>query len=303
MPMPAPGVSLEDKGRVTQLLLNAGATINELNAVRKHLSAVKGGRLAVAAHPAEMLVLTISDVVGDPLDTIASGPCAPDTTTFQDAVEVLRKYNVWRRVPDTVQSVLSKGLKGEITETPKEGDSVFRKVTTRIIGNNMTACSAAKAFLRKHDFHVSILAGGLQGEARHAGAFLASSAKEADASGKSVKKPAALIVGGETVVKVLGKGVGGRNQELVLSAALNMSPIHRFVAASMGTDGVDGPTEAAGALIDSQTLNRAAAKELRPEYYLENNDSHSFFASLGDTIVTGPTGTNVNDIAIFLLLP
>ncbi|MBI4258097.1 MAG: DUF4147 domain-containing protein, partial [Thaumarchaeota archaeon] len=271
MPMPAEGVTLEDKGVVTQMLLDSGATINELNAVRKHLSAVKGGRLAVAAHHAETLVLTISDVVGDALDTIASGPCAPDSTTFQDAIGVLKRHNVWQKVPERVRNVLSKGLKGEISETPKKGDAVFKRVTTLIIGNNLTACSAAREALEEKGFNTLILTSRLQGEASHAGILLASIAKEADASGNPIKRPAALIAGGETVVKVVGKGVGGRNQELMLSAALSMTNVEMFAAVSMGTDGIDGPTGVAGALIDSQTITRARALSLNPGSFLENN--------------------------------
>ncbi len=302
MPFPVEGIALEDKHLVTKMLLEAGASIWELNAVRKHLSAVKGGRLA-AAHSAEMLVLVVSDVIGDPLDTIASGPCAPDATTFEDAVAVLQRFRLWSRVPEEVRSVLSRGLKRELAETPKEGDPVFSRVHTAIIGNNMTACRAAKEALVARGFNTLILTTRLQGEARQAGVFLASVAAEAHVSGNPVRRPCALVAGGETIVRVTGRGVGGRNQELILSATLKTIHMGRFAAASMGTDGADGSSSAAGAIIDSYTFERAKALGLSAEAFLDGNDSYSFFSGLGDTLITGPTGTNVNDITVFLLPP
>ena len=302
MPLPAPGLRLEDKQLITRMLLDVGATINELNIVRKHLSGIKGGRLAEAAHPAQVLALIISDVVGDPLGTIASGPCAPDPTTFRDAIGVLRKYGLWRKAPHGVRRVLSEGLDGEVPETPKPGAPVFKRVETAIVGNNMTACAAAEEKLRGIGFNTLILTTRLQGEARQAGAFLSSVVHEADVSGRPIARPAALICGGETTVRVTGKGTGGRNQELMLSVALQTAGLTRFAAVSMGTDGVDGSSRAAGAIVDSTTIARSRARRLDLRGFLGENNSYAVFSSLGDALVTGPTGTNCNDITLFLLM-
>jgi glycerate 2-kinase len=302
MPMPREGLSLEDKREITNLLLNSGAAINEVNAVRKHLSAFKGGWLAKKAYPATVLNLVLSDVVGDPLDAIASGPTVPDPSTFADARRVLEKYGLWETAPASVRKVLSDGANGAIEETPKSGDAVFKKVHSLVVGNNRVASLAALERLKSEGLNTVLLTATLEGEAAQVGKVLASVAREVTVSGNPVPRPAGIVVGGETTVTVTGKGIGGRNQELTLSAALMLKDIKDCVVASLSTDGVDGPTDAAGAIADTCTLQCAERLELMPELFLEDNDSYSFFSKLGDLIQTGQTGTNVNDITVIVLL-
>jgi len=303
MPLPAEGISLQDKKNVTNMLVNRSpATIEEINAVRKHLSVLKGGQLARLAYPATLISLILSDIVGDPLGSIASGPTAPDPTTFNDAVAVLKRYNLWADVPEPVHKRLEAGLRGDIPETPKPGDKVFDKTHNIIVGNNRLAASAACREAQKHGLHTLLLSSLIEGEARHVGTAYAGIAKEVVASGHPVQKPAAIIAGGETTVTVTGEGRGGRNQELTLSAALKMIGLKGAVIASIGTDGLDGPTDAAGAVVDGQTFNRARCMGLNPLDYLKKNDSYTFFKKLNDNIITGPTKTNVNDLAIIVVL-
>ncbi len=302
MPQPRKGVSLEDKRKVTDALLKCGATITEINTVRKHISALKGGWLAKEAYPATVVNLILSDVVGDPLDFIASGPTVPDTTTFHDAVEILRRYGLWDKVPHSVRKVLSDGEKGLIPETPKPGDKVFTKVHNIVVGNNFTAAEAAYDTFKKANVNVLLLTSTLEGQARDVGTVLASMAKEIVASGNPVSKPAALIAGGETTVTVMGRGKGGRNQEIALSAALRIGNLDVVVIASASTDGVDGPTDAAGAIVDGKTVGRAHDLGLNPRVFLANNDSYMFFSKLGDLVFTDPTGTNVCDVAVVVAL-
>lgn len=301
MPLPRGGVSLSDKRRVTEALLRSGATINEFNAVRKHISDFKGGWLAKKAYPATVFSLLLSDVVGDPLDVIASGPTVPDTTTFGDAVKVLKKYRLWREAPESVKKVLLEGEKGLIPETPKADDEAFKKVHNIVVGNNRSACMAAYSNLRNAGLNTLLLTSRMEGEARHMGTMLAAIAREISASGSPVARPAALVIGGETTVTVVGGGVGGRNQEIALGAALKMDGIDGAAFASINTDGIDGPTEAAGALVDGKTLLRSQEAGLNAEDFLANNDSYTFFSKLGDLVFTGPTGTNVNDISIVIV--
>jgi len=299
MPLPAAGITLQDKQELTESLLKCGATIDEINAVRKHVSGLKGGQLAKAAHPATLVSLILSDVVGDPLDTIASGPTAPDTTTFNDAISVLKKYNLWKNmVPKTVTKWLEAGLRGKIPETPKPGDEVFDKTHNVIVGNNRTAALAACQEAKELGFNSLLLSSMVEGEARHVGTTYAGIMKEILDSNNPVPKPAVVIAGGETTVTVTGCGKGGRNQELVLSASLKIEGLRGVAIASIGTDGVDGPTDAAGAIADGQTIIRARDKRLDPKEFLMNNDSYHFFSKLGDLIFTGPTGTNVNDLTV-----
>lgn len=302
MAYPHEGISLEDKRRVTEILLKCGAKIDEINAVRKHLSRFKGGRLAKAAYPATVISLMLSDVIGDPLDVIASGPTVPDTTTFRDAINVLKKYGVWGAVPETVRKLLLDGESGLIEETPKVGDPCFKKVHNFVIGNNRLACMAAVDELRKEGLNTLLLTAYMEGEARVVGSFLGSIAKEVITSGNPVGRPAGIVAGGETTVTVTGSGKGGRNQEIALSAAFRISGIESVVVASFSTDGVDGPTDAAGAIADGSTLRRSRELGLDAERYLLNNDSYTFFKQLGDLIFTGPTGTNVNDVTIIVVL-
>jgi len=302
MPSSQSSISIEDKRELTQALLKSGATIREINTVRKHISDFKGGWLAKKAYPATLVSLILSDVVGDQLDFIASGPTVPDSATFVDSRKVLEKHGLWDIAPSSVRKVLSEGEKGLIAETPKVGDSAFEKVYNVIIGNNRSAILAACECLKSAGLNTFLLTLPLEGEARNVGTMLAAVAREILASGNLVPKPLAIIAGGETTVTVTGKGLGGRNQELALSAALNLRDVNAVVVASLSTDGVDGPTDAAGAVVDEKSLERAAKLKLNPEEYLAENDSYRFFSKLGDLIFTGPTGTNVNDISLIIIL-
>jgi glycerate-2-kinase len=302
MPLPHGEISIADKREITDALLRCGATINEINTVRKHISDFKGGWLAKKAYPATILNLILSDVVGDPLDFIASGPTVPDSTTFSDAVKVLKKYGLWDKAPASIKKVLSNGEKGVIPETPKANDEAFKKVFNIVVGNNRLASKTAQENLKSEGLNTLLLTTTLEGEARHVGTMLASIAREISVSGNPIPKPAAIIAGGETTVTVTGKGKGGRNQEIALATALKISGVDGTVLASISTDGIDGPTDAAGAMADGKTLARAASEGLNPEEHLAENDSYNFFAKLGDLIFTGPTGTNVNDISIMIVL-
>jgi glycerate 2-kinase len=295
MPAPAPPITLEQKQEVTQLLLGAGASIGELNAVRKHLSLLKGGQLARAATPARVLTLLLSDVIGDPLDVIASGPTVPDPTTFSDALDVLARRHVADRVAPGVIERLQAGARGEIPETPKPGEPLFTSVTHVVIGNNrLVVDSAARAAERLG--LTPVIATALEGEAREAASMLVARAR-------SLSPPACLIAGGETTVTVRGSGLGGRCQEFALAAALALEGDDGVTVLAAGTDGTDGPTDAAGALVDGKTLERARAAGLDPDRSLADNDSHTLLAASGDLVVTGPTNTNLLDLYIALHVP
>ncbi len=298
MPLPAKEIDLQVKQKVTSLLLKSGANIREINAVRKHLSAVKGGRLAERLSPATVLSLIISDVVGDDIGSIASGPTAPDETTYQDAKLVLENYALWRKIPVSARTLIEKGTRGRLAETPKSNSDIFDKVHNVIIGSNKISCAAAASFLRKAGFRTLLLSTRIRGEARHVGSVVAAILADSQENQIPVRTPAAIVAGGETTVTVHGNGVGGRNQELVLSAALGISGLESVGIASIGTDGVDGPTNAAGAIADGNTVRRGLKLGLDANAFLQNNDSHNFFKKLNDLIITGPTGTNVNDIII-----
>jgi len=302
MPLPRDKITIDDKREITNALLKCGATINEINTVRKHISDFKGGWLAKKAYPATILNLILSDVVGDPLDFIASGPTVPDSTTFSDAVKVLRKYDLWDKAPTSIKKVLSDGEKGLIPETPKANDEAFKKVFNVVVGNNRLASMKAQEYLKSKGLSTLLLTATLEGEARHVGIMLASIAHEIFTSGNPIPKPAALIAGGETTVTVKGKGIGGRNQEIALAAAQKVNNLNGVIVASISTDGVDGPTDAAGAITDGKTLSRASNIGLAPEKFLAENNSYNFFLKLGDLIFTGPTGTNVNDISMIIAL-
>jgi len=302
MPLPRRGISLQDKIMVTDQLLKSGATIDEINAVRKHISDFKGGWLAKKAYPTTVVNLILSDVIGDPLDSIASGPTVPDTTTFRDATKILKRYLLWSRVPESVREVLLKGEKGLIPETPKADDETFKKVHSFIVANNRSASLAAYKRLEGDGLNTLFLTSQLEGEARHVGTVLATIIKEITKSGKPISKPAGIIAGGETTVTVTGDGKGGRNQELVLSSSLKLEGLEGIAIASISTDGVDGPTDAAGAIADGQTVTRARNIRLDPMEFLINNNSYSFFSMTHDLIFTGPTGTNVNDLTAIVVL-
>ncbi len=300
MPLPAAGVGIRDKQEVIRLLLASGAGIGEVNTVRRHLSRVKGGRLAERLYPATILSLIVSDVVGDRLEDVGSGPTAPDPSTYADARRVLEKYRVWRKIPKTVQGIIEKGMAGLVKETPKPGSEIFRRVHNIVVGDNRKPCAAAAETLREKGYRTVILTRRLEGEARQVGQVLSSILTGLNQDRFSLRHPLALVAGGETTVALKGTGFGGRNQELVLAAALGIQGLSNVVVASVGTDGFDGPTDAAGAVADGSTVRRALKKGLDPKGFLENNDSYSFFKELEDLIITGPTGTNVNDITVAL---
>jgi glycerate-2-kinase len=302
MPLPRGEISLSDKREITNALLKCGATIKEINTVRKHISDFKGGWLAKKAYPATILNLILSDVVGDPLEFIASGPTAPDSTTFGDAIKVLKKYGLWDKAPVSIKKVLLDGEKGAIPETPKSSDEVFKRVFNVVVGNNRSASLAICEQMKKDNLNTLLLTTTMEGEARHVGTLLATIANETFSYGNPIPKPAGIVAGGETTVTVTGKGVGGRNQELALAAALKLEGVDGVVLASLSTDGVDGPTDAAGAIVDGKTLARARKAGLAPQEYLAENNSYKFFAELGDLIFTGPTGTNVNDITVIVVV-
>ena len=301
LPALAPGVTLQDLQTLTQLLLACGATINEINTLRKHLDQVKGGQLARLAYPAHLATLIVSDVVGSPLDVIASGPTVPDSTTFSDAYAVLERYNLVDQVPRSILFYLRSGCRGEIKETPKEGDPVFANVQNVIIGSNPQAAAAALKQAGQEGFNSLLLTTYLQGEARQAGRLLAAITRQVVATGQPIPRPAFIAAGGETTVTLLGDGLGGRNQELALGAVEDLNGLPGVALVTLATDGGDGPTGAAGAVVTGETLERARQLGLRPAEYLQRNDAYHFFEALGDLIVTGPTGTNVNDLAFLFV--
>jgi hydroxypyruvate reductase len=303
LPLPVRGITLEEKQQVTKQLLACGATIQEINAVRKHISAVKGGQLARAAAPAQVLTLVLSDIVGDPLDAIASGPTAPDGTTFREALAILDRYGIRGAVPPAVGEYLEAGAAGRAPETPKPGDPLFQQVHHRVVANNAQALEAAAAAAAARGYRPLILASGIQGEAREVAKVLAALLLEVRATGRPIEPPCCLVAGGETTVTLHGKGRGGRNQEMALAAAFPLEGAAGILFFSAGTDGTDGPTDAAGAVSDGQTVPRGRAAGLDPARHLAENDAYSFFRALGDLVVTGPTRTNVMDIHLLLCGP
>ena len=292
-PAPAPPVTLQEKRTVTRLLLEAGATIGELNAVRKHLSLMKGGQLARRAAPARVVTLLLSDVIGDPLDVIASGPTAPDPSTFDTAVEVLRRRDLWDRVPASVRSRLGAGRRGHVEETPKPGDAVFARVTHHVIGNNSLVTDAAVARAAALGYRPVLLTRALEGEASEV-------ARDLVARARALPAAACLIAGGETTVTVRGTGLGGRCQEFALAAALALDGVEEVTVLAAGTDGTDGPTDAAGGLVDGGSVARAGASGIDAGAALQNNDAHRALQAAGDLIESGPTRTNLLDLYIVL---
>lgn len=301
MPAPAPPVTLEEKQQVTRLLLACGATIHEINAVRKHISAIKGGQLARLAYPARVIALLLSDVIGDQLDVIGSGPTAPDASTFAGALAVLDRYGLRERVPASVRERLERGAAGEIPETPKPGDPAFERTQNLVVGGNRSAVDAAAAAARRLGLKPLVLSTTIEGETREVARVHAAIAREILSSGRPARPPVCLISGGETTVTLRGKGLGGRNQEFVLAAAIELAGLPRVVVLSGGTDGTDGPTDAAGAIADGATIARAERIGLDARRMLDDNDSYHFFEPLGDLIKTGPTNTNVMDLRLVLV--
>jgi hydroxypyruvate reductase len=296
LPLPAPGISLEEKQAVTGLLLACGADIHEINTVRKHISAIKGGRLAALAFPATVLSLILSDVVGDDLDVIGSGLTAPDRTTSADAIAVIAKYNLLDRIPPAIRG----HLLSPASETPKPSDPAFERTHNLIIGSNGIALDAAAREAKALGYRTMILSSSIAGETRDVAGVHAAIAREIAARGRPVQTPACILSGGETTVTIRGNGKGGRNQEFALAAAPGIAGLPRTLIFSAGTDGTDGPTDAAGAVCDGDTIHRASKHHLDDRAHLADNDSYTFFDSLGDLIRTGPTGTNVMDIRIIL---
>ena len=301
MPYPVPGISLEEKQQVTQLLLRCGATIQEVNAIRKHLSLLKGGGLAKRVFPATLITLILSDVIGDPLDAIASGPTVPDPTTFADCAAILDRYALWEKIPPSVAEHFQEGLKGRREETLKPGDPIFQKVTNLVVGNNFQSVKAAQEKARSLGYRPLILSSLVEGETREVAKVHAAIAKEVLLSGNPLPTPACILSGGETTVTLVGNGKGGRNQEFVLAAAIEIAGWKDIVILSAGTDGTDGPTDAAGAIADGETLARAEEMGMKARDYLRENNSYPFFEKLQDLLLTGPTGTNVMDLRIMLI--
>ena len=297
MPLSAPPVTLGEKQAATELLLRSGANIHEINTIRKHISLLKGGQLARLAAPARLEALLLSDVIGDDPGVIGSGPATPDATRFADALRILDRYRIRASVPASLRERFEQGARGEIPETPKPADPAFARVRNVVIGSNRLALAAAARRARQIGFRTLVLSSEIQGEAREIARMHAAIAREIALRGRPVRAPACVITGGETTVTLRGDGLGGRNQEFALAAALDISGLTETVVFSAGTDGTDGPTHAAGAFADGSTVSR------KPDAlaYLERNDSYHYFESLGDLVETGPTHTNVMDVHLILV--
>ena len=300
-PAPVDGITLAEKQALTKALLACGADIREMNTLRKHISRIKGGQLARAAAPARVFTLILSDIVGDPLDAIASGPTVPDPRTYADALGILDKYRIRQEIPASIRTHLEAGAAGRVPETPKPDDPLFTRVKSVMVASNIQALEAAKAEAQRLGFQAVILSSFIEGETREIARMHAALALEARASGNPMKPPVCLITGGETTVTLKGKGKGGRNQEFALAAALDIAGLPDVVVLSAGTDGTDGPTDAAGALADGETVRRAMALGLKPRAALNGNDAYPFFERLGDLVITGPTRTNVMDVRLVLV--
>jgi glycerate 2-kinase len=300
-PAPVDGVTLAEKQSLTKALLACGADIREMNTVRKHISRLKGGQLARAAAPARVFSLVLSDIVGDPLDAIASGPTVPDPTRYADALAILDKYRMREEIPSSIRNHLEAGAAGKISETPKPDDPLFGRVKSIMVASNIQALEAARAEAQRLGFQALILSSFIEGETREIARMHAALALEVRTSGHPARPPVCLITGGETTVTLRGKGKGGRNQEFALASALDIAGLPDVVVFSAGTDGTDGPTDAAGALADGDTVKRALGLGLTPRAALDGNDAYPFFERLGDLVITGPTRTNVMDVRLVLV--
>jgi len=301
LPCPAPGLSLKNKQETIKVLLSCGAAIQEINAIRKHTSLIKGGRLARAAYPAETVSLILSDVVGDDLSAIASGPTVPDTVCFADCLGIIEKYHIGKRIPDNVLSHLKAGAAGEIEDTPGRSDPAFERTKNIIVGSNMEAIRAARKEAGRLGYQPLILSSMIEGETKHVARVHTAMAREILKTGNPISPPACILSGGETTVTLSGSGKGGRNQEFVLAAAIDIDGTEEVIVLSGGTDGNDGPTDAAGAIADHHTLAKAKSAGLDALSYLSNNDSYHFFQKIDDLLMTGPTNTNVMDLRIILV--
>jgi glycerate-2-kinase len=295
-------ITLSELQSVFRALLKCGANIEEMNVVRRHLSKIKGGLLAEAIYPATSVSLILSDVINDPLEAISGGVTSPDPSTFQDALNIIAKYKIKDQIPENVIKYISMGTQGRISETIKTGNKIFEKVTNIILGNNKEALIIAKEKAESLGFNVLIHSDNIQGEARDIGKLAANIAKEIFKKNLPISKPSCVLIGGETTVKIVGTGKGGRNQELVLSAMIEMNDSEfNYIIASCGTDGTDGPTDAAGAIASKEIWQRSKELDISPLPFMWNNDSYTFFEKTGGLIITGPTGTNVMDIIIILV--
>jgi len=302
LPSPSSGISLADKQKTTDLLLTSGADINQINCVRKHLSQLKGGQLAELASPADLHSFILSDVIGNDLSSIASGPTVADNTTFEETINILTNYEIWDKIPLTVQGLLKKGSQGQIKETPKENATCFKNTSHTLIGSNSISLNASMKAANELNYTTHLFSDALCGEATDIAEQLVLSAKQV----KNNQQASAIIAGGESTVTVTGLGQGGRNQEMALAFAIASEKHNlqkQWVFLSGGTDGRDGPTNAAGGLVDQSTLNKLRAHKLNPESLLKNNDSHSALKESKDLVITGATGTNVADLQILLIQP
>ena len=301
LPLPAGQLTLADKQKTMQILLACGASIHEINTIRKHLSAIKGGRLAAAVHPAALLCLVISDVVGDDLSTIASGPTVPDPSTFADCRAIINKYDIGERLPAAVTAHLWSGRQGAAGETPKPEDPVFTAGRTLVCAGNLDALLAAELRARELGYQPLILSSRIEGETRDVARVHAAIATECLVSAHPLAPPACVLSGGETTVTIRGNGRGGRNQEFCLAVVRGIAGTGDIIILSGGTDGTDGPTDAAGAVVDAATLAGAERMGLDPDAYLADNDAYTFLEKTGSLLMTGPTNTNVMDLRIMLI--
>jgi len=302
LPLPFNGITLKDKQDTIKVLLSCGATIHEINTLRKHTSKIKGGRLAQAAFPATIISLILSDVVGDDLDIIASGPTVPDSSSFADCMEILERYHIKDKIPESILNHIESGISGKTPETPKADDPAFKRTQNLIIASNIESLMAAKEKAERLQYNVILLSSMIVGETRYAAQIHGAIAKEIIKTGNPISPPACILSGGETTVTISGNGLGGRNQEFALAAAIDISGHKNVVVLSGGTDGTDGPTDAAGAFSDTYTLERAKEMGLNPHHFLANNDAYHFFEKLDDLLITGPTNTNVMDLRILLVV-
>lgn len=301
LPLPPDGITLEEKRATTSLLLECGASIREMNTVRKHLSLVKGGNMAKAARPATVINLMISDVVGDDTDVIASGPFVPDRSTFRDALGVLEKYGLMGRVPASVSERIRSGARGDIEENPGPGNPLFKKVSNLVVASNIIALEAAQKEAQRLGYNSIIISSMIEGDTKDAAFWHSRIACEIEASLHPVPPPACVISGGETTVVVAGGGLGGRNMEFAMHAALFIEGREAITVASIGTDGTDGPTDAAGAVVDGLTARLSRERGIDINEYIKNNDSYHFHEKMGNLIITGPTNTNVMDVRIMIV--
>jgi len=301
LPLPANGIELKDKQDAIKTLLACGATIHEINTIRKHISMIKGGGLAQAVYPAQMITLLFSDVIGDDMEVIASGPSVPDLSTFDDCIDIVAKYNILNSMPDNIVTHFQKGVSGKIKDTLSPGNKIFEKIYNIIIADNIKAINAAREEAARLGYNTILLSSMIEGETSDIALMHGAIAREILKSGNPVAPPACILSGGETTVRIKGNGLGGRNQEFALAAAINIAGYENILVLSGGTDGNDGPTDAAGAIADTFTLDRAKAMGLNAFDYLQNNDSYHFFARLEDLLITGPTKTNVMDLHIILV--